>query len=105
MVRTPRSAPLGDNARSRQVIWSDRSRQDLQNIDAYIGQFAPLAAQRFTGRLVAAVESLATHPHRGRPAGRYARELVVIAPYLVRYRVTAEAVQIIRIKHGAQRPD
>jgi len=33
------------------------------------------------------------------------RELVAIRPYIVRYRITADAVQIVRIKHGAQRPD
>lgn len=29
----------------------------------------------------------------------------VIWPYVVRYRVKGRAVQIIRIKHGAQEPD
>jgi toxin ParE1/3/4 len=88
----------------RIVIWSAHSRRDLEGIRAYIGQFAPLAAQLFTARLVAAVESLADQPDRGRAAGRL-RELVAVSPYVVRYRVTAGAVQIIRIKHGAQRPE
>jgi plasmid stabilization system protein ParE len=48
-------------------------------------------------------ESLATHPHRGRAVYGSVRELVVVRPYLIRYRVTEEAVQIMRIKHGAQR--
>lgn len=81
-----------------------RAERDLTSIRAYIGQFAPPAAQRFAARLVEAAESLARHPDRGRPSGRYAPELVVIAPYLIRYRVKAGTVQIIRIKHGAQRP-
>jgi len=88
----------------RSVIWSARSRRDLESIRAYIGLFKPLAAQRFTARLVAAVESLADHPERGRPAGQV-RELVAVAPYVVRYKVTADAVQIIHITHGAQRPE
>lgn len=86
------------------VVWSARVLQDLARIRAYIGQFAPLAAQRFTTRLVATVESLTVQPHRGRPVGRGARELVAIRPYLVLYRVTSEAVQIIHIRHGARLP-
>jgi addiction module RelE/StbE family toxin len=90
---------------SRLVVWSERSRRDLVRIHDYIREFAPLAAQRFTGRLIAAVESLADHSERGRPVGRGVRELVVVRPYIVLYRLTNEAVYIVHIKHGAQRPD
>lgn len=87
------------------VFWSERSRRDLAGIHAYIGQFAPLAAQRFSTRLIAAVESLAEHPHRGRPVGQDIRELVAIRPYLVVYKVTPEGVTVLHIKHGAQQQD
>jgi plasmid stabilization system protein ParE len=86
------------------IEWSPRAIRDLEGIHAYIGQFAPQAAERFTARLIAAVESLATQPDRGRPAGRF-RELVAVFPYVVRYRVTHHGVQIARIKHGQQRPE
>ena len=55
-------------------------------------------------RLRLAAISLAEHPERGRQVGRF-RELAIVPPYLIRYRVTAGGVQIIRIKHGAQRPE
>ncbi|PVM90558.1 type II toxin-antitoxin system RelE/ParE family toxin [Caulobacter endophyticus] len=87
------------------VAWSARSRRDLEAIRAYIGQVRPIAAQRLALRLVTAVEALAFHPHRGRPAGGDVRELVAIAPYVIRYRVKGGVVQIVRIKHGAERPD
>ena len=87
------------------VVWSARSQRDLAGIRAYIGQFAPLAAQRFTARLIATVESLALQPDRGRPVGHGVRELVAVRPYLVLYRVEANTVQIIHIKHGAQQPN
>ena len=87
------------------IIWSARSQRDLAGIRAYIGQFAPLAAQRFALRLVGTVESLASNPRRGRSVRGDVRELVVVAPYVVRYRVTRRAVEVIRIRHGAQRPD
>jgi toxin ParE1/3/4 len=31
--------------------------------------------------------------------------VVAIAPYVIRYRVKGGMVQIVRIKHGAERPD
>ncbi|WP_293676774.1 type II toxin-antitoxin system RelE/ParE family toxin [uncultured Phenylobacterium sp.] len=84
------------------IEWSPRSRRDLEAIRAYVSQHAPMAAVRLASTLVATAESLATEPRRGRSAGGQVRELVIVRPYLIRYRVTADAVQIIRIKHGAQ---
>jgi len=52
-------------------------------------------------RLKLAAASLADHPDRGRVTGRL-RELATIPPYLIRYRVTADAVTIVRIRHGAR---
>lgn len=89
----------------RTVVWSARSKRDLEGIRAYIGQVAPLAAQRFTLGLVTAVENLTQQSHRGRPVRGEVRGLVAIPPYIVRYRITSDTVQIVRIKHGAQRPD
>ncbi len=93
-----------DVPHARRVMWSNRSRRDLENIQTYIGLFAPLAALRFTTRLMATVESLSSHPFRGRIISSQIRELTAVAPYLVRYRVTVDEVQIIWIKHGAQSP-
>ncbi len=87
------------------VRWSARARRDLESIRAYIGEQAPLAAQRFSLRLVNAAESLAVLPDRGRPVRGGLRELAVIYPYIIRYIVRLDEVRIIRIKHGAQRPD
>ena len=55
------------------------------------------------GRLKQAADSLFEFPDRGRPAWRGLRELPVVYPYLIRYRVRDERVEIVRIKHGAQR--
>jgi len=54
---------------------------------------------------VAAGNSLAHFPQRGRSIrGTDMRELVSVRPYMIRYRVTGEAVIILRIRHAAQRP-
>lgn len=52
-------------------------------------------------RLVSAAMSLEDHPNRGRSAGRF-RELATVPPYLIRYKVTADTVEVLRIKHAAQ---
>ena len=87
-----------------QVVWTRRALADLEAIRSYIGLFKPLAAQRMALRLRNAGESLAHFPERGR-AKRDLRELVVVRPYIIRYRITAERVEIIAIRHGAQAPD
>ena len=77
---------------------------ELSSIRAYIGQFSPLAAQRMTVRLRAAAAALRAFPERGRLAGSGMRELTIVPPYVIRYRVGQDAVVILRIKHGARAP-
>jgi plasmid stabilization system protein ParE len=86
-----------------EVVWSRRALADLAAIQAHIRQFRPLAAQRMAQRLKLAAESLAQHPERGRPVGAL-RELAAVPPYLTRYRVSGQTVQIVRVRHGARRP-
>ena len=87
------------------IVWTRQARDDLDRIREYIGQFAPLAAQRFALRLVLAVESLAKQPQRGRPVAGGKRELTAIPPYLIRYRVTERDIEVLTIRHGARAPE
>ena len=89
----------------RRVVWSDEAIDNLEAIEAYIDQFNPIAARRVGARIIAATESLAGQSERGRSVGRGQRELATIWPYLIRYRIDPEAVFIVRIRHGARRPD
>lgn len=56
-------------------------------------------------RLIEAADSLAQFPERGRDAGNGRRELVTVWPYILRYRVEAERVVILRVRHGARGED
>jgi plasmid stabilization system protein ParE len=76
----------------------------LEAIRAYIGFDKPIAAQRMFERLKLAADGLYQFPERGRLDKRGVRELPVVYPYLIRYRVREGRVEIVRIKHGAQRP-
>jgi toxin ParE1/3/4 len=84
------------------VIWTPRAQRDLASIRGHIAADRPMAAERFAQRLTEAGNSLRQFPSRGRAAGA-SREIVVVRPYVIRYRVTPEAVLIVRIRHGAQR--
>jgi toxin ParE1/3/4 len=86
------------------IVWTRQARDDPDRIGEYIGQFAPLAAQRFALRLVMAVESLAQQSQRERPGPAGMRELTIIATYLIRYRVTDGDIEVLTIRHGARRP-
>jgi plasmid stabilization system protein ParE len=85
----------------RPVVWTARARRELEAVRAYISAVNPIAAQRFTARLVAAAESLSVLPYRAR-GGAGARELVVIRPYVIRYQVRPQAVVILGVRHGAR---
>ncbi|PHY12928.1 addiction module toxin RelE [Caulobacter sp. B11] len=88
----------------RRVVWTDEARSNLAAIRGYITEFSPLAAQRFAMKLVRTAESLAENPGRSRPVGRQHRELAIIRPYLVRYRIEGDTVFILRIRHAARIP-
>lgn len=87
----------------RGVIWTEPALRDLEGVRTYIGQFNPTAAQRIAAQLRAAGDSLNEFADRGRPAGRY-RELAVIYPYVLRYRLVGDQVAILRVRHGKRRP-
>ena len=88
------------------VIVSPRALRQLDDTCDYIhAQGAPLAALATAARLEAVIEELEMYPHRGRSVGGDIRELVTVRPYIIRYRVRPGVVQVLSIRHGAQRPD
>ena len=85
-----------------EVIWSSRALSDLQAIINHISRFRPIAARNIGNRLFDAGNKLKDFPEQGRRYGSI-RELATVPPYVIRYRVGADRVEILRIKHGAQR--
>jgi toxin ParE1/3/4 len=83
-------------------------RADLEAIVDYIAAENPRAALAVWDEIERQVERLAAYPHSGR-IGRIegTRELVVNqTPYIVGYRVSEDAVFILRVLHGARQwPD
>ena len=87
-----------------QVRWTEPAARDLEEISEYIRKDRPIATGAVSQSLFDAANSLSLLPGRGR-VGRIpgTRELVVSGlPYIVVYRLTSTAVQILRIYHGAR---
>ena len=87
------------------VVWSPSSLRQILNVYTYIASYNPAAASSLVDALMTAGDSLAAFPYRGRPVGENLRELTLIHPYLIRYRIVGNEVYILRVRHGAQRPD
>ncbi|MGJ5007845.1 type II toxin-antitoxin system RelE/ParE family toxin [Bradyrhizobium oligotrophicum] len=87
-------------------IWSPEAIADLVALRAYIAQDDPAAAQRVALHILRNIETLlANRPKMGRP-GRVesTRELVIPkTPYIVPYRLSNDAIQILRVLHSARR--
>lgn len=87
------------------VEWTETALDELDAIRAYLGPFNPPAAHRVARALLAAGDSLSVLPNRGRPVpDTDQRELVTSYSYIIRYRVHAGVVEVLRIRHTARRP-
>jgi addiction module RelE/StbE family toxin len=89
----------------REIVWTDEAISHLEAIVAYIAAFNPSAADRLGWRLSEAADSLAEFSDRGRKALNGTREMTVVWPYVLRYRVEADRVVILRIRHGARKEE
>jgi toxin ParE1/3/4 len=88
------------------VVFTAEALDDLAHIRQHIGRENPHAATRVAVQLVAACDRLEYLPERGRPGlVPGTRELTVIWPYVIVYRVAVSTVEILRVWHGAQDRD
>jgi toxin ParE1/3/4 len=86
--------------------WTPTALRDLESLHAWIASDREGAAGSLAEKILAALEALERYPEMGRK-GRVAgtRELVV-APYVIAYRVKRESIDILAIIHGRRRwPD
>ena len=98
---TPDEKPLPDSW--RESVWTREALAHVEAIRIYIGQFDPAAAQRLATRLIDAGNRLRAFPRRGRSVGDGFRQLALIRPYLIRYRIEQDTVYIVGVRHGARR--
>lgn len=89
----------------RKIIWTDEAVANLDAIVTYIAEFNPAAARRLAARLIELADGLAEFSERGRDVGFGRREMTIIRPYILRYRVDPDRVLILRIRHSARQDD
>ena len=89
------------------IVWTNEAVEHLEAIVTYISVYDTAAAVRMAERLLALADSLSEFPHRGRDVGNGRREMPIVRPYILRYRVEGDTVFISRIRHSSrdQSPD
>jgi len=86
----------------RKIVRPDAAVEHLESIVAYVSVYDAAAATRLAERLLDLADGLTHFPHRGRDAGGGRREMSIVSPYILRYRVEGDTVYILRIRHGSR---
>ena len=87
------------------VIWTRTAARGIEHAYDYLVDLNPRAATQVAKSLRDAGNSLALFPYRGRPVpGTAMRELVTSYPYVIRYEIVADTVEILRVRHMSRRP-
>jgi len=81
------------------------AKRRLEEIEQYyIAEHSPRSAIAMRDRILKTFGRIADFPKSGRTANRINRREMVVTgtPYIIRYRVMKNEIQIINVKHGAQ---
>jgi plasmid stabilization system protein ParE len=70
----------------------------------YTTASGPELAQRMKARIFAAIERAVAFPHSGTPTRKEGDRALVVAPYILRYRIHPDHIMILRVRHGARKP-
>jgi toxin ParE1/3/4 len=86
------------------IRWTAPAVADLESIKKYLDRHFPHFSRSTVLRLYEGVRSLKTMPERGRMGLRAGTREFILAPmpYIIVYRVREDAVEILRLYHGAQ---
>jgi addiction module RelE/StbE family toxin len=86
------------------LVWRETALADLEAIHGYIAERNARAADRLQDVIEACAERLPEHPFMYRPGrAEGTREAVVHPNYILVYRVTADAVEILNVVHTRRR--
>ena len=84
--------------------WKKQARKDLLSIVEYIAEDSPDSADKLADDIQTKAEFLHGNPtlyRIGRKPGT--RELVAHPNYILIYRISGDVVEILRVKHAAQK--
>jgi addiction module RelE/StbE family toxin len=88
------------------LVFTRQAIRQLNTIIDYIAQESPQGARRVRDRLHAITSLLVEQPRMGQPTDLEGVRRILVSPYpyLIFYRVTEDAVIIMRIRHAARNP-
>jgi plasmid stabilization system protein ParE len=90
------------------VVWSPRALQNVIAIADHIGADRPATAARWVERVFELAETLSVQPLRGRPvseAPRGATRELFLNGFRLVYRVEAQEIRVLTVRHGRRRID
>jgi toxin ParE1/3/4 len=85
------------------LVWRETARDDVKRITTYIADRNLVAAEQLKRMIDAVADRLPEHPfmyRRGRSSGT--REAIVHPNYILIYRVTQDAIEIVNVLHARQ---
>ncbi|NVO16529.1 MAG: type II toxin-antitoxin system RelE/ParE family toxin [Rhodoplanes sp.] len=85
------------------LLWSPEAERDLGDAYDYVAiTGSPGGAANLLRSLEQGCRSLLDYPHKGRPRSELTSGLrsMVIHPYVVFYRLSETAVEVVRVLHG-----
>lgn len=86
------------------VRWTPAAAADLESIGDYLQERHPRYRSETLRKLYETIRGLKNSPYRGRPGQDDTREVVFTPlPYIAVYRVKGDAIEVLRIYHGAQK--
>jgi toxin ParE1/3/4 len=85
------------------IRWTPTASGDLESIHDYIARDNSDAATEVAQRITSAIDGLKRHPEMGRRGRAQGTRELVIAPYIVTYRIHDSVVVIVNIVHSARR--
>ena len=87
------------------IRWTPAAAADLEQISDYLKANHPHYRQPTMRKLYDGIQSLKSSPYRGRRGREDGTNELLFPPlpYIVVYRVSQQAIEILRVYHGAQR--
>jgi toxin ParE1/3/4 len=85
------------------VGYSRRAAAEAEEIEAYLAEHNPVAAERFRGSLERAEQQLDQFPNSGAPGMRPGTRRLVVGNYIVSYRRRGDAIEIFAIRDARRR--
>lgn len=84
------------------IRWTPTASDDLESVYDYIARDSPDRAHTLLERIESAIETLRRHPEIGRVGRRTGTRELILAPYILIYRVADPVVEILNIFHSAR---